>query len=169
MTENETLDAIAATYPTLDRWRELLAEGVVITHGSELQRQDEEWTYVPSSTVALLGLGAAREHLHAIRLLIDTNELFPSATATLGRAALVGAAQSVWMLAPDDHAERMRRSASLVREDYRHHLNYGKFTLEDTETVVITASADEQVERLSERIEGMLRWRIATAARAAST
>jgi hypothetical protein len=150
VTEDETLQLVRDTYPTLDRWRELGASNVVITHGSELQLQDVEWPYVPSTTVALVGLVTAREHLHAIRLLIAARELFPSATATLGRAALIGAAQTVWMLAPDDHDERIRRSASLVREDYRHHLNYGEFAVA-ADTVEMHPTADEQLERLNER------------------
>lgn len=155
MTEDETLRMIRDTYRTLDRWRDIGASGVVITHGSELQLQDVEWPYVPSSTVALVGLGTAREHLHAIRLLIAARELFPSATATLGRAALIGAAQTVWMLAPDDHAERMRRSASLVREDYRHHLNYGEFAA-GADTVEMHPTADDQLARLNERFDAVV-------------
>ncbi|MEO6570909.1 MAG: hypothetical protein ABIO83_05125 [Ilumatobacteraceae bacterium] len=154
MSEDETLQLIADTYPTLDKWRRLAAEGIVITHGSELQLQDVEWSYVPSSTVALVGLAAAREHLHAIRLLIAARELFPSATATLARAALEGAAQTVWMLAPDDHAERMRRSLSIVREDYRHHRNFGEFAA-TADTVEKNPTADEQTGRLRDRFDAV--------------
>lgn len=154
MSEDETLQLIADTYPTLDEWRRLAAEGIVLTHGSELQLQDVEWSYVPSSTVALVGLAAAREHLHAIRLLIAARELFPSATATLARAALQGAAQTVWMLAPDDHAERMRRSLSIVREDYRHHRNFGEFAA-TADTVEKNPTADEQMARLRDRFDAV--------------
>lgn len=148
------LQLIADTYPTLDKWRKLTAEGVVITYGSEMQLQDVEWPYVPSSTVALVGLAAAREHLHAIRLLIAARELFPSATATLARAALEGAAQTVWMLAPDNHAERMRRSLSIVREDYRHHRNFGEFVA-TAETVEKNITAHEQMTRLRDRFDAV--------------
>lgn len=154
MSEDETLRLIADTYPTLDKWRERTSEGVVITHGSELQLQDIEWSWVPSTTVALVGLAAAREHLHAIRLLIAAREMFPSATATLARAALEGAAQTVWMLAPDDHAERMRRSLSIVREDYRHHRNFGEFAAA-ADTVEMNQSASKQMARLCDRFDAV--------------
>lgn len=152
MSPNEILREIAATYPTLDRWRQRAAEVIRPSIDSELHRQDLEWPYVPSSQIALAGLAAAREHLHAVRLLVAAGELFPAATATLARAGLEGAAQTVWTLAPDDHAERMRRSLSVVREDYRHHRNYG-LSAADANTVEATPTAGEQMTRLNARLK----------------
>jgi hypothetical protein len=153
VTPDDMLQALADTRQTLDRWRSLVANGVTATQGSELQRQDDEWPFVPSSTIALAGLAAAREHLHAIRLLVDARQLFPSATSTLARAALVGAAQTVWMLVPDGHDERMRRSASLAREDYRHHINYAEFAINHAETLELHPLADQQLEGLRLRLD----------------
>lgn len=151
VTPDEILREMARTYQTLDRWRSLLADGVVLAHGSELQRQDDEWPFIPSSTIALAGLATAREHLHAIRLLVATRQLFPSATSTLARAALVGAAQTVWTLVPDPHEERMRRSASLAREDYRHHISYAQFAINGATAVELHSLADQELEHLSVR------------------
>lgn len=151
MDNDELLAALRKTFPVVDRWRLVLGEGVIPTAGSELATDDEAWMYFPSTTLALVGLGAAREHLHAVELLVGAKELFPSAVATLCRPALIGAAQTVWMLAPDDRVERARRSLSLVYEDYDRHIQFGKDALTMLQPQNLRPSGAEDLERVALR------------------
>lgn len=143
------LEAIRATFPELDRWRTILASQVVPAPGSDLAEDDQAWLPMPTSSLARLGLGAAREHLHAMRLLMKAGEVFPSATGSLGRTALIGASLTIWMLKPDDHEERLRRSLSLALEDYTRHLQYGEQVLRSPELAQPTAA--EEMARLRGR------------------
>ncbi len=145
------LKAIYDTFPTLDEWGDLLTEVVAPSPGSDLALDDEWWPYLPTSTLVSVGLGSAREHLHAVRVLVAAEELFPSATPTLCRSALVGASQSVWILLPDERHERLRRSLSLAVEDYDRHIQHAKDVLEHYPPDQIASTADEQIDRLELR------------------
>ncbi len=112
------IEAVRATFPILDEWHETLAEPYVPQAGSELARDDTDWPPVRLSQVAIMGLGSARDHLHAVRVLIEAGELFPFAQSTLIRAALVGAEQAVWVLTPQDPAERLSRGRCIAVHMY---------------------------------------------------
>lgn len=52
---------------------------------------------------------------------IEAGQLFPLATDTLLRGALLGAAQTVWMLAPDDQPTRLDYARTAAAEMLRRH------------------------------------------------
>ena len=52
---------------------------------------------------------------------IEARRLFPLATDTLLRGALLGAAQCVWLLAPDDRAERLDFARCAAAEMHKRH------------------------------------------------
>lgn len=80
-----------------------------------------DWKPWPLSQLAFGGLAAARDHLQAIRVHIEAGQLFPLATDTLLRGALLGAAQTVWMLAPDDQPTRLDYARTAAAEMLRRH------------------------------------------------
>ena len=151
MTDDELLAAIRDTFPTLDRWRDRLAEIIEPEPGSELAVDDEEWPYLCTSSLVSVGLATAREHLHAVRILIEAEELFPAAASTLCRSALIGASLAVWMLEPDDRDVRLRRALSLAAEDYKRHIQFGRDVKELFVPADIAPTADEQLDRLELR------------------
>jgi hypothetical protein len=118
------LEQIRATFPMLDSWGGALANSFVPTAGSELSIDDMDWPPVPVSQVAVMGLGSARDHLHAVRVHIDAGQLFPFAQSTLIRGALVGAAQAVWVLSPEDRDERIERGRCVAAHMYSEHRKY---------------------------------------------
>jgi hypothetical protein len=77
MSDEELLRSLEATFPVIDRWRYILGSDLVPALDSELAEDDLAWPPARISSLALLALGAAREHLHAIRLLVEAGELFP--------------------------------------------------------------------------------------------
>ena len=141
------LEAIVSTFPTLDNWQKRTSVLIAPEAGSEQAVDDEEWPYMPASTCAMIGLSSAREHLHAVRLLIEAKQLFPAATSTLARTALVGASTAVWMLEPDDRSVRLRRSLSFASLDYKHSLQFGADCKKYLPVDQMREDADQQMDR----------------------
>jgi hypothetical protein len=147
------LAAIQATYEDLDRWRERAARNPPEQPevGSKLAADDEVFKWYPISEAARLSLVAAGEHLRLGRDAIEIGQLYASAHFTACRAALVGAAQAVWVLAPGDAAERRQRGLTVVSAAYtelgKHYRETSSFDLDDQER----RQLDEQVGWLEQR------------------
>jgi hypothetical protein len=119
-----SLDVLMATFPVLDQWHQRLASEFRPIPGSVLALDDEDWPPVPLSQIAIMGLGSARDHLKAIRVTIEAGQMLPYAHLTLARAGLLGAAQAVWVLVPDDPLTRQRRARCVAAEMYVQHGNF---------------------------------------------
>jgi hypothetical protein len=64
------------------------------------------------------GITHAVDHLHAVRSLLgDARVLHPYAPYTLLRSAIENAATAVWLLAPPQRSERLRRRLKLARHE----------------------------------------------------
>ena len=67
---------------------------------------------------------SATDHLDAIRRHINAGFTFPMAHLTMCRSALIGAAQTVWVLASEDRPIRLLRYRTVTAYLYKHHLQY---------------------------------------------
>ncbi|SFK85676.1 hypothetical protein [Geodermatophilus ruber] len=115
---------IRDTFDQLDRWQQQMQVVFVPEPGSELAGDDADWPWLPVTQSALTGMGAARDHLQAVRVHIEAGELFPFAHQTLTRTAILAAAQAVWVLAPDERGERCKRARTFAAESYAKHLAF---------------------------------------------
>ena len=120
--EAEAAEKIRSTFDQVELWHSTPL--FVPTVGSQLRADDDTWPYMSISQLSKVGLDVAAEHLYASRLLIDAHELFPFAHRSLLRTALVGAAQTVWLLGDDVPAERTRRHRVLMATMYHRHRQY---------------------------------------------
>ncbi len=113
------LDAITATFQQLDGWQ---ARSAVRPEepqkGSELHGDDTVFPRHRISEMTRLSLTLSVEHMRFVRVVLDAKQLFPSAPLTTLRAALVGAAQAVWVLSPDDRETRRSRGLCVIAEEY---------------------------------------------------
>ena len=135
---------VRETFPDLYRWGLRLAHGFVPEPGSELAEDDADWKWMPVSQVAFAGIGAARDHLQAVRIHVEAGEYFPFAQQTLIRTAMLAAAQAVWVLAPDDRAERVKNARTFAYENYSKHLVF----LRDLQSLApVTHEGTDAVER----------------------
>lgn len=116
--DEQRFGVLGPTFLDLDRWGRRLAGGLLPAQGSQLARDDTDLPQLPLSQLALLGLATARDHLHAVRVLLEARELFPLAQLSLIRAALIGASQTVWLLEPDDRPRRLERGRCLAAHNY---------------------------------------------------
>ncbi len=117
----DALQQIEGTFGDLDLWDARTTAGFVPEPGSPLALDDEDWKPWRLSQLAIGGLAASHDHLEAIRVHIEARRLFPLATDTLLRGALLGAAQAVWLLAPEDQATRLDFSRCAAAEMHRRH------------------------------------------------
>lgn len=118
------LAEVQATFPALDRWHDALTVLYRPNPGTDLALDDAAWPYMPTSQLAIMGLGSARDHLQAVRVHLEAGETFPYAQSTLIRGALVGAAQAAWVLSPSERQVRVERSWCIAAEIYSQHLKY---------------------------------------------
>lgn len=119
-------EAITGTFETVAGWREATRKAFRPQQNSELWVDDQDWPWFPTSTVAWTGLISAVDNLDAIKRHVETQVLFSVAHLASCRAALVGAAQAVWVLAPRDGQTRTKRSRTATAYMYSKHLQYLK-------------------------------------------
>jgi hypothetical protein len=116
--------ALRKTFGTLDRWLQQCALAFVPNPTSDLAEDDQDLPWLPLSQLAHLGLQSAADHLDAVRYRVESKRLFAVADLTLSRSALVGAAEAVWLLAPDDRSVRLLRARRLASYAAKHHVQY---------------------------------------------
>lgn len=122
--DRAALRHIEPTYPYLDVWRARSRSAERPERESELEADAHIWTWHPPYEVARQSLIAAVQHLNLARTAIEAHEIYPTSHFTVLRGALVGAAQAVWLLAPDDALERQQRALRVIDEWYRRRTQY---------------------------------------------
>jgi hypothetical protein len=159
MTEQQLLDKVTSTFETLDEWRRLLTRYADPLPGSDAALDDAGWRWAPPTSLARNGLGAAVDHLHAVRVLMDARQMFPMAQSTLIRAAILGASQAVWILAPPSSAERVANGRNLAYQNYRQQLVFGRQAMRDLPPEALlpeAASGRAHLEMRISELEGVI-------------
>lgn len=125
---NAVLAEVAATFDQLDAWSDRVRQVFSPPPGSELGKDDDIFPWLSTSDSAWQALCSAQDHLKGLRAWTrsDPAELFPIATFSILRGALVGGATAAWVSFPDDVETRVCRSLAVAAEWYRNHLNYGQ-------------------------------------------
>ncbi len=169
---------LSATFSQVDGWRRSPIR--LPDPGSELDIDDQQWQRMPASQLAKVGLDVATDHLWAIKTLIEARQLLTFAYRSVLRTALVGATQTVWLLAPEDRATRVKRARTLVAELYHRHGAYldqllkindnDKITIRNTRLVreFVHARAS-QIARIREDAGEKAKWNDTDAIRNAAT
>ena len=153
-TEAQYLATLKATYADLERWRVRAQTLEPPQPGSELAADDKFFPKQPLSHTARPALMSASEHLRAVRAMVEQSELYPMASFSLLRAALIGAAQGVWMLEPDDAAERRERGLIVAMEAYKQLALYnGEILGANWPTDEQRKETEDQRKWLDERLE----------------
>lgn len=110
---------ILNTRPAVDGWVYRGRTVETPQPGSQLSDDDKLWPWLPTSESARVALVAASEHLQLVGECVERRRLYVTASHTALRAALVGAASAVWVLAPTDGQERRQRGLRSAYEWYR--------------------------------------------------
>ena len=123
--DDEAIEAkLRETFPILDDWQRWGLKAFWPEQGSELEVDDQDWPPIPVSQIAHRGLQVAGDHLLAVRAHIEARRLFPFSDRTLCRSALLGAAQAVWVLAPEEPGLRLKRARTVAVYEHRKNRQY---------------------------------------------
>ncbi|MGW4814320.1 hypothetical protein ACWEPB_22105 [Kitasatospora cineracea] len=116
--------------------------------GSSLAGDDRLFPEHPVSSVAWHGLITAVEHLDfTLSAMAATGTLYPSAYFTTLRAALLGASQAVWVLAPASRRERQERALTAAKANYEEQKKaYGAVPTTTPEQQVLVAQAKARLD-----------------------
>jgi len=115
--EAQLLRKVEETYAQLDSWfHRTSTDAEQPQRGSELYADDQPYPHAPISEMARMSLAIGTEHLRMVRIVTDRRQLFPTATFTTLRGALVGAAQAFWVLSNDDSRVRRSRGWTVLAE-----------------------------------------------------
>lgn len=122
------MQEVEQTFDQLTHWGERAKQSFAPAPGSALAADDEVFPWLATSDIAWQALCGAQDHLKGFRAWLEGSdpELFPIATFSLLRGALVGGALAAWVLFPDDVEVRVGRSLAAAADWYRNHLNYGQ-------------------------------------------
>lgn len=135
MSTGSAEEQIRATFPQLSQWGDVVKRAFSPAPGSALSRDDQIFPWLSTSDIAWQGLCAAQDHLKGFRAWLRANDapdpelrpgLFPIATFSLLRGALVGGAVASWVLASDDMEVRVGRSLTVAADWYKHHLAWAR-------------------------------------------
>lgn len=139
--EARLLRQVEDTYAQLDSWFHRTSTDVEQPQkGSELDADDKPYPHAPISEMARLSLAIGTEHLRMVRIVTDKRQLFPTATFTALRGALVGAAQAFWVLSNDSSEVRRSRGWTVLAQQLS---ELGKFYGEVNRIDPGTVDADQ--------------------------
>jgi hypothetical protein len=147
ITEQEYVQKIEATFDDLAAFGQRLRAPHYSAEGSPLSRDDTDWTSLSISQLAWGCFAAAFDHLDLVRLTIDQERTFATATYSVLRGALLGACQAAWLLGPEDAEVRRERARIFGGEWYSNRIRWQEGLTPDL-TVDDAARSAKQINRL---------------------
>lgn len=137
-------------------WERHLADPPAPLPSSPLVGDDKAWPMLPGSLVAWMGLASAIDHLAACRRLMEASRaMMPSPYMSLARPALMGGAQTLWVLLPGRREERVRRQLLVAHEEFMESRHLAREALEQPLRSRLPAdavrSAQRQLDEATER------------------
>lgn len=120
--EQEALQQLGQLFAVIDQWQATDQQqgGLSAQPGSSLAADDQATNPNHVSHAVIHELAGALDHLHALRMLVQTAQsLHTFAPFTLNRAAMECGAAAVWILAPRSRDERIRRRLVLATQNAR--------------------------------------------------
>jgi hypothetical protein len=112
---------------------------------SDLAKDDKVFPYQRISEMTRISLISASEHLRLVWDGLARHNLYSTAQHTAVRGALVGAAQAVWITAPDDPATRRRHGHAVIAESYEQLRKSHQRTLEVVSELGLSPAQELQV------------------------
>lgn len=134
----------------LDRWRQRVQQVEQPEPGSDLAQDDTAFPHQLISETVRTSLTSSGEHLRLICDGLERGNYYNMSQYSAVRAAIVGAAQAVWVVAPDDPAIRRERGHTVITENYVQLRKYHEQTLRQAQQLQLSP---EDQEWLREQIE----------------
>lgn len=156
--ETEALAKVQSTFPLLERHGETYQDHFVPEPGSPIALDDAEWQPLALSQHVWGSLAAVYDHFDIVRLTVEAQRLFPTGVYSLLRGALLGACQALWLLHPEDAAERQERARRYTEEWYVRRIQFQQELTPDLSTEE-AARSGAQLKRFDEDLAEVRRRR----------
>lgn len=161
-TETEALDVVRRTFVTLEEHRERWRTAVAPHPTSALAADDKRWPSMPLGQQVRQCLVTAWDHFDLVKLTVERQRGYPTATNSVIRGALLGGAQALWALLPDEPSQRQERGLMLAQEWYFRRIEWQQ---ERPPSLAVdeAARSGEQLKRLDDDLRAVRRLRTTTA------
>lgn len=156
--DTEVLATVQSTFPLLTRHGETYHDHFIPAQGSPISVDDAAWQPLPTSQHVWGGLAAVYDHFDIVRLTIEAQRLFPTGVYSLLRGALLGACQALWLVEPEDAAERQERARRYTEEWYLRRIQFQMEVTPDLSTED-AAFSGAQLKRFGEDLAEVRRLR----------
>ncbi|OXM65319.1 hypothetical protein [Amycolatopsis vastitatis] len=137
----------------LDRWRLRAQQVEQPEPGSDLAQDDAAFPHQLISQTVRTSLTSAGEHLRLICDGLKCGNVYNMSQYSAARAAIVGATQAVWILAPEDPAIRRERGHTVITETYVQLRKYHELTLQQAQALQLSVEDQEQVREQIEWVQ----------------
>lgn len=107
------------TFPTVAAWHS--SPRFVASAGSELAADDQDWPLMPFTDSLKLEVDLAAEQLHQVQVMLSVDQLSLTSQRVLVRTALIAGSIALWLVAPEDAADRRSRHRLLVEQNHFRH------------------------------------------------
>lgn len=156
--EREAIAKVRSTFGELEAHRERWSVATPPPAGSALAADDEAWPSNPLSSHVRQCLTCAWDHFDLIKLTIDQERGYPTATFSVIRGALLGSAQALWLLLPEEPSARRERGLAVSQEWYSKRIQW-QCALSPDLNVEDAARSGEQLRRLDKDLAAVLELR----------
>jgi hypothetical protein len=152
---DDTLAKMRSTFAQLEADRTRWKTATPPPAGSPLADDDQSWLTSPLSSHARQCLVCAWDHFDLVRLTIDQKRAFPTATYSVLRGSLLGAAQALWLLSPDDQSVRRERGLATTQEWLSKRIQWQHELTPDLISIDDAARSGKQLKRLDDDLEAV--------------
>jgi hypothetical protein len=149
---NDMLKVFRDAPPDLRRWQQRAKEVERPEPGSDLAGDDSTFSYQPISETVRLGLVSTGEHLRLVWDGLKLKHYYNMSQYSAVRAAIVGAAQAVWVLAPDESTARRERGYTVITDTYVQLCKYHELVLRQATELQLLQLTPEQEAKLRDQI-----------------
>lgn len=144
---SDVLKVFRDALPDLDRWRQRAKQVELPEPGSDLAGDNSAFSHQLISETVRHSLISAGEHLRLVWDGLELKHYYNMSQYTAVRAAIVGAAQAVWVLAPDESAARRDRGYTVITDSYVQLRKYHELVLRQaTELQLLQLTPGQEAE-----------------------
>ena len=120
--------------------------------GSDFAGDDSTFSYHPISEIVRLSLVSAGEHLRLVWDGLELKNYYNMSQYSAVRAAIVGATQAVWVLAPDESAARRERGYAVITDTYVQSRKYHELVFRQATEMQLLQLTPQQEAELRDHI-----------------
>lgn len=134
-----------AALSDLRRWQDRVKALERPEAGSDLANDDAAFPHQMISETVRLSLASAGEHLRLVWDGLEAGNCYSMSQYSAVRAAIVGATQAVWVVAPEDSQTRRERGYTVITETYAQLAKYHRLCLDQASQLRLSSQQQDEL------------------------